>query len=164
MKFQWLKRSMPRGLFGRAALILLLPIVLLQVAISVVFIQRHFEDVTAQLTRGVVLELSLLRDLTESRGLAAAQDIAGPLMIGWVPAPDDLPEGDQRLFYDVSGLTVISTLRLRLPDVLGIRSVIQNALCRLENHWGVASYQFLKGFVVLIPDKTLQKLTVMLHC
>ena len=35
---------MPRGLYGRAALILILPVVFLQLVVSVVFIQRHFTN------------------------------------------------------------------------------------------------------------------------
>ena len=53
MTFNWLKRYMPRGLFGRALLILIFPVVTLQLLVSVVFIQRHFEGVTEQMSRGV---------------------------------------------------------------------------------------------------------------
>ena len=55
MFFQWLKRYMPRGLYGRAALILILPVVTVQLIVSYVFIQRHFEGVTVQMTRTVAL-------------------------------------------------------------------------------------------------------------
>lgn len=120
MKLTWLKRSMPRGLYGRAALILLVPIVLLQVAISIVFIQRHFEDVTAQLTRGVVLELQLVRQIYETEGLSAAEALAQELDIGWHAQEIPPPDRDLRVFYDVSGLTVIFTLRDRLGGVQGV--------------------------------------------
>ncbi|MEO0750957.1 MAG: two-component sensor histidine kinase, partial [Pseudomonadota bacterium] len=43
MFFAWLKRYLPRGLYGRAALILLLPVVVVQVVVAIVFVQRHFE-------------------------------------------------------------------------------------------------------------------------
>ena len=49
MWFSWLKHYMPRGLYGRAALILLLPVVVVQLVVTVVFTQRHFEDVTKQM-------------------------------------------------------------------------------------------------------------------
>lgn len=55
-----LKQFLPRGLYGRAALILVLPIVLLQLIVSVIFIQRHFEDVTTQMTETVIRELRLI--------------------------------------------------------------------------------------------------------
>ena len=38
MVFGWIKNYLPRGLYGRAALILLLPIVTLQIVVSIVFV------------------------------------------------------------------------------------------------------------------------------
>ena len=49
--FNWLKRLMPGGLYGRAALILVLPVVVVTLVVSVMFLQRHFEDVTRQMTQ-----------------------------------------------------------------------------------------------------------------
>ena len=46
MSFNWLKSYTPRGLYWRAALILLLPVVSLFLVMAVVFLQRHFEGVT----------------------------------------------------------------------------------------------------------------------
>ena len=43
MTFGWLKRSLPRSLYGRAALILLLPVVTIQLVFAVAFIQRHYD-------------------------------------------------------------------------------------------------------------------------
>jgi len=40
-----LKRFLPRSLFGRALLILVLPVVLAQVTIAVVFFDRHLDRV-----------------------------------------------------------------------------------------------------------------------
>ena len=60
MNFDWLKRYMPTGIYGRAALILVLPVVTLQLVVSVVFIQRHFEGVTEQLTSNLVREVNLV--------------------------------------------------------------------------------------------------------
>ena len=48
----------PRGLYGRAALILIVPIVVLQLVVSLVFLQRHFEGVTQQMTRNLLLEIA----------------------------------------------------------------------------------------------------------
>ena len=50
MKFGWLKHYMPRGLYGRAALILAVPVVVLQLVVSVAFIQNHLEDINGLLT------------------------------------------------------------------------------------------------------------------
>ena len=57
---QFLKRFMPRSLFGRAALILLVPIGTILLVMSIVFIQRLYEDVTRQMTEGVANEIVLI--------------------------------------------------------------------------------------------------------
>ena len=49
MRFR-LKPLLPRSLFGRAALILVVPVVSVQLIVSIIFIQRHFEGVTRQLS------------------------------------------------------------------------------------------------------------------
>mgnify|MGYP000613267817 CR=1 FL=1 len=74
MNFLWLKQLMPRGLYGRAALILVLPVVTIQLVVSVVFIQRHFERVTRQMTQSMVHEIDLLdRAARTAPDLAAAR-------------------------------------------------------------------------------------------
>ena len=57
MNFQWIKMLLPRGLYGRAALILVVPVISLQIAVSIMFLQRHFEDVTQQLTTSMSIDL-----------------------------------------------------------------------------------------------------------
>lgn len=50
MKFRWFKQYMPRSLYGRAAMILVLPVVAVQLVVSVAFIRLHLLDVTTQMT------------------------------------------------------------------------------------------------------------------
>jgi two-component system osmolarity sensor histidine kinase EnvZ len=125
MNFNWLKRYLPRGLYGRAALILMVPIISLQLLVSVVFIQRHFEDVTLQMTGSLVLDFGLLLDEIEAAetladASARIAHLSGPLQLT-VTLPD--PSGGQadgRLFYDLSGRIVISTIRARLASVVAV--------------------------------------------
>ena len=75
-----LKPYLPRSLFGRAALILIVPIVTIQLVVSIVFIQRHFEGVTRQMTQGVTIELRyLLGEVAGSASRAEAQARAATL-------------------------------------------------------------------------------------
>ncbi len=123
MSFNWLKEYMPRSLYGRAALILILPIITLQLGISIVFIQRHFERVTEQMTASVVLDLDFLLD-----GINAAADlaetgavenaIADPLELSMTLPARGVPAASQRRWYDFSGRVVERTLRASL-DGLG---------------------------------------------
>lgn len=122
MAFRWLKRYMPRGLYGRAALILILPAVVLQLVVSVSFIQRHFEGVTEQMTGSISLDLAFLHGEVEAAtDLADAMTrigrIAGPLQLDVSLPAGTLPDGDSRPFYDLSGRVVIETLRARKPDL-----------------------------------------------
>ena len=121
MLSRWIKNFMPRGLYGRAALILILPIVTIQLVVSIAFIQRHFEDVTRQMTENVVQDVALILDrVNRAPDLAAAEaqaaEFAGPLSLA-VTLPAPLAEGDSRVFYDLSGRVVIATLRGTFPTI-----------------------------------------------
>lgn len=125
MEFDWLKHYMPRGIYARAALILLVPIITLQVVVSVVFIQRHFEDVTRQMTRSLVLDLEYLREgIDAAPSIEAARDFAQsirkPLDLS-VDLPAKRPaRRDARVFYDLSGRVVMNTLRENIEQVQAI--------------------------------------------
>ena len=120
-----LKSFLPRSLFGRAALILVLPTIAIQLIVSVAFIQRHFEGVTRQLVHGVVVELALMRDAVD----AAENADAGLAAVGRLAEAFDmsveLPAGavafsDQRALGDLTASAVIAELRDRLPNVISI--------------------------------------------
>ena len=109
-----LRRWLPRGIYGRAALILLLPIVLIQLVVSIVFIQRHFEDVTRQMTRSLAPTLLyLIAEVEAAPGSAAARarmaEIAPRLGLDAALAPT-APVAPYRAFYDLSGRVVERTL------------------------------------------------------
>ena len=125
MQFGWLKRRMPRGLHARAALILIVPIVTLQLVISLSFIQRHFEGVTRQMTRSVLYELAFVAaEAREAPDLAAARadlsEIGPPLGLD-VTLPSTPPAGDSRLWTDLTGGRVIAALREGLPELIAVR-------------------------------------------
>ena len=120
MLFNWLKNYLPRGLYGRAALILVLPVVILQLVVSVAFIQRHFEDVTTQMTRALVRELTFVFDATNTAGSQAeALEImapyTGPLHLDVSFAP--MPAEDYLRWYDFSGRVMIRTMNSLVPQV-----------------------------------------------
>ncbi len=128
MNFDWLKRYMPRGLYQRAALILVLPIVTLQIVVSVVFIQRHFEDVARQMTRALTLDLALLLQEVgaapepESARARLAR-LAGPLQMGLSLPATPVERHFSRRFYDLSGRVLILTLQERVPELRAVDMV-----------------------------------------
>ncbi|TCP20987.1 ATP-binding protein [Rhodovulum adriaticum] len=116
---------LPRGLYGRAALILLVPVVTLQLVVSVVFIQRHFEDVTRQMIRSISPELNYLLDTVQAApdvdtARGAAADLGAALALRTTLPGQPQPARGARLFYDLSGLVVVDALYDTVPAVTGI--------------------------------------------
>ncbi len=133
-----LKPLLPRSLFGRAALILVVPVIAVQLAVSVVFIQRHFEDVTQQMTKAVIVEVqSVLATVTASDSLAQAQLRAGDaatalqMQIALPVAAADVPATDRLPGLDWSGRAVIATVRAGLPGLLAVDLASNNRLVQL---------------------------------
>ncbi len=114
MKSLALKRFTPRSLFGRTALILLVPILTIQLVVSYVFIQRLYENVTEQMTRSF---LPSLRLVAAEVGRAATRDDARSVAVLaeslWIELDlDGEPvSADARVFYDLSGRVVTRILR-----------------------------------------------------
>lgn len=122
MFWAWIKNYMPRGLYGRAALILILPVLTLQLLVSVVFIQRHFDGVTQSMTSAVNIELRFLRDAINAVPDAQAagkivKDTGAALEIVVSLPADTAPAADETRFVDLTGAMVIDTLRIGVPEV-----------------------------------------------
>lgn len=56
----------PRSLFGRSLLIVVAPVVLLQLVLTVIFYNRHWDVVTRWLASGVAGEVALLAEQLET--------------------------------------------------------------------------------------------------
>ncbi len=124
MNFDILKNVLPKGIYGRSALILLLPVVTIQFVVSVVFIQRLFEDVTQQMVSNVALEINhVVRRINavdgRAQALAEIAELAGELQltVDLMDTQNTL-RPDVRNFYDLSGKSVIATFRDRIKDTL----------------------------------------------
>ncbi|MGB5862862.1 MAG: ATP-binding protein [Sulfitobacter sp.] len=124
MSFDLLKHYMPRGIYGRAALILLLPVVFLQVVVTVLFAQRHFEGVTHQMTDTVLRELALVLDVAEDARSAAmiseaVQTQASELEIAVMPSAVSDPE-NRRYWYDYSGRVLTQRFEEKLAGFVAV--------------------------------------------
>ncbi len=143
-----LKGLFPRGLYGRAALILFLPVVVVTLVVSVMFLQRHFEGVTRQMTTSMARELEFVVSRVEAavnapQALLSGQAVAVPLgMTLTLPAP--AMTADQRRWYDFSGRVVIEELRSTLPQISGIdlASDDKQVLVALDGPFGPWSVDF----------------------
>ena len=147
MVFRWLKRYVPHGLYTRAALILILPVVTLQLVVSVVFIQRHFEGVTQQMTRATAQEIQLLLDHMPVSQPALPPDLialgqALAIDIDIVPA-EAVPSDNQRRWYDLTAVIVAASFRdelegveqITLPDDHNVRIYIDTPGGVVEFHF-----------------------------
>ncbi|WP_417728027.1 ATP-binding protein [Roseovarius sp.] len=112
MSVRWLKPYMPRSLYGRAVLILLLPVITLLLVVSVVFIQRLFDDVTQQMVKTVAREIRLVLAETEGRTIADMLEIERRR----VPV-SEVPKADDQDWFDLSGSVVIRELREYFTDL-----------------------------------------------
>lgn len=132
------QRILPRGLYGRAALILIVPIMIIQLVFSTEFIQRFYEDVTSQMTQGVAIDLDFLLDEIEaSPSLDGARTRVVPLARALqitleLPAGADAPTEDRREGIDLSGDTIIATLREGLPALVAVDLTGENRMVKLR--------------------------------
>ncbi len=124
MQMPGLKRYLPRTLAGRAGLILVLPVIMLQVVVSIVFIQRHVEDVTEQMAANVLVELHYILDAVASaRDLPAARLVARELAPAFevrMRVPSTGAPRTARNWYDLSGRAVEKALFEGLPQAQGV--------------------------------------------
>jgi len=140
MNFGWLKRYMPRSLFGRALLILLLPMIGLQLVVGQVFIQRHFQSVTEQMAASIILEINYAIEQVARADdpQAALDEISVNLEMLLLLNPDSPPlPADKVVFYDLSGKTLITALHrdieqplsvdlLSFPDRVGLKIQLES--------------------------------------
>ena len=131
-----IKRYLPRSLYGRAALILLVPIVTIQLVVSFAFIQRLYEDVTAQMTQNITVELQLLLDTVEGAASvedAAQQVAATAAALDMQVAFPGVEVTERRRFTDLSGRVIRDTLgqrfaSLRTVDLVSLDKTVQASL------------------------------------
>ena len=122
-----LKKYLPTSLLGRAALILLFPIVLVEIIVGIAFIQRHFEQVTDQMSEGIALEIIFMKNELEKHIESGVNPNDLKKLIyelgnqfGYTAKYDhnlELTLIDDVNFYDVSGKTFINNLNEKLGSI-----------------------------------------------
>jgi two-component system, OmpR family, osmolarity sensor histidine kinase EnvZ len=99
------KGWMPTGLYGRALLIMIVPMVVLQVVVTFVFMERHWNTVTKHLSAAVVQDIASLIDVNKSypqdKDRAQLRRIAQEklgLVVDFLPLGDLPPPGPKPFF------------------------------------------------------------------
>ena len=91
---RWIKAVMPKGLYARALLIIIAPMVMLQSVVAFVFMERHWNLVTRHLSAAVARDIAALieiyktypQDADRAQLRRIAQDRLG--LVGRFPARD----------------------------------------------------------------------------
>ncbi|WP_170381023.1 ATP-binding protein [Ruegeria atlantica] len=126
MSTPWLKPYMPRSLYVRAALILVLPVVVLLLVVGVAFLQKHLEDVTQQMTRAASREVMLVLDVmgdaeTQQQALAAVRpDLQALEMNARFLGFNEEPSLGGRRWYDFIAPQVEADLQAMLPNLVAV--------------------------------------------
>ncbi|PZU94178.1 MAG: two-component sensor histidine kinase [Chelatococcus sp.] len=127
---------MPKGLYPRALVIVIAPVVLLQSVIAYVFMERHWQTVTQRLSSAVSADIAMLIDVYESYPQDAdasvlsriAQDRLG-MDVDIIP-DSDLPAPGPRPFFSLldSALSTELSQQVARPfwlDTVGRSSLIE---------------------------------------
>ncbi|MGO4711543.1 ATP-binding protein [Bradyrhizobium sp. 2TAF24] len=139
------KNWMPKGLYARALLIIIVPMVVLQSVVAFVFMERHWNTVTRHLSAAVVQDIAALievykaypqdKDRTQLRRIA--QERLG-LVVDFLPVGDMPPPGPKPFFslldqtlsvqlsqqigkpfwIDTVGKSSLVEIRIRLDDTI----------------------------------------------
>lgn len=119
--------KLPTGIYGRAALILLMPVVVLQLVVSFAFIRRDLEDITKQMSQTMVREFLLIEDqiqlsATQEEALTRLTPVLAPLNVGLrFLDPTEAVPGDEIPFEDFSGRVVREAFTIGLPRFQSIQ-------------------------------------------
>ncbi len=135
---RWVKSAMPKGLYARALLIIIAPMVILQSVIAFVFMERHWNLVTQRLSAGVVQDIAALIDVYRSYPQDAeraqirriAQQRLG-LVVDFLPL-GDLPPPGPKPFFSLLDQALSEELRKQIGRPFWIDTVGKSALVEIR--------------------------------
>ena len=135
----WLKGKMPAGLYGRALLIIIAPMVILQSVVAFVFMERHWNTVTRRLSAAVTQDIAALIDSLSAyfrrtptaRSLRRiAQERLG-LVVDFLPATEMPPPGPKP-FFSLLDQALSEELRKQIGRPYWIDTVGRSALVEIR--------------------------------
>src|SRR5262245_63951032 len=121
--------QMPKGLYARALIIIIAPMVLLQSVLTFVFLERHWQTVTRRLSTVTVQNINMLLDLyqtnpgeanVETLSRLAEQNLG--LRVSFVPG-EELPPVRSKPFFDLLDTTLSDELTRQIGKPFWIDTV-----------------------------------------
>jgi two-component system osmolarity sensor histidine kinase EnvZ len=133
-----IKSVMPKGLYARALLIIIVPMVVLQSVVAFMFMERHYNLVTQRLSAGVVQDIATLieiykvypqeADYAKLRRLA--QEKLG-LVVDFLPV-NDLPPPGPKPFFSLVDQALSEEVRKQIGRPFWIDTVGRSALLEIR--------------------------------
>jgi two-component system osmolarity sensor histidine kinase EnvZ len=133
-----LKSIMPKGLFARALLIIIAPMVLLQSVVAYMFMERHYNLVTQRLSAGVVQDIATLievyrafpQDPNHTQLRRLAQEKLG-LVVDFLPV-NELPPPGPKPFFSLVDQALSEEVRNRIGRPFWVDTVGRSALLEIR--------------------------------
>ena len=133
---RWIAGRMPKGLFARALIIIIAPMVILQSVLAYAFMERHWQTVTRRLSAAVTQDIAALIDIAESypqdKDFETLSRIAGDrlnLDVEMLP-PGPLPPPGPKPFFEILDSTLSRELRQQVGrpfwiDTVGRSNIVE---------------------------------------
>ena len=141
----WLAARMPKGLYARAQIIIITPLILLQLVIAYAFLERHWQLVTQRLSNALTQDIAALIDIYESypqdRDNATLVRIAAQrlsLDVDILP-PGPLPVAGPKPFFDILDAALSSEISTQIKRPFWLDTVGRSSFIEIR---------------VLLPDAT----------
>ncbi len=172
---RWLKSVMPKGLYARSLLIIIVPMVVLQSVVALLFLERHWDLVTNYLSSAVTQEIATLIDVyktfpqdADHASSAASRRTGSASWSISCPARQLPPPGPKPFFnqldealsdeirkqiglpfwIDTVGRSSIVEIRIQLPDTI-MRVFAPRADVYDPNSWIFLVWMVATSLVVL---------------
>jgi two-component system osmolarity sensor histidine kinase EnvZ len=135
---RWMKGMMPTGLYGRALLIMIVPIVLLQAVVAFVFMERHWNTVTRRLSAAVTQDIAALievyRNYPQDPERTTLRNIARERLsmgVDFLPVTEMPPPGPKP-FFSLLDQTLSQEIRERIRRPFWIDTVGRSNLVEIR--------------------------------
>ena len=134
----WVKRIIPKGLYARSLLIIIAPMVILQSVVAFVFMERHWNHVTQNLSAAVVQDIAALievyksypQDAEQTQVRRIAQERLG-LVVDFLPLSEMPPPG-AKPFFSLLDQALSVELRKQIGRPFWIDTVGRSALVEIR--------------------------------
>ena len=133
-----LKRILPTGLYARALLIIIVPMVVLQSVVAFMFMERHYQQVSQRMSAGVAQDIATLveiykvypQDANYAQLRRIAQETLG-LVVDFLPA-NELPPPGPKPFFSLVDQALSDEVRKRIGRPFWIDTVGRSSLLEVR--------------------------------